>query len=151
MCLAIALTGAVPAGCGASSSTSSQTNKAPSGTAATEAQIKHNWLEFFDPSTPPSTTVSLLQNGTRFAAVINAQAKSSFAKEASATVSAVKLTGPSSATVTYTLKLAGVPVPGVKNAHGTAVKTGGTWQVADASFCQLLKLEGSAPPGCVAS
>ena len=150
MCLAIAVTGAVPAGCGASNSTSSQTAKAPTGAAATEAQITHNWLEFFDPSTPPATTVSLLQNGTRFAAAINAQAKSPFAKEASATVSAVRLTGPSTATVTYTLKLAGVPVPGVKNATGLAVKTGGTWQVADASFCQLLKLEGAAPPSCTA-
>ena len=150
VCLAIAVAGAVSAGCGSSSKSNSHANKPSSSVAAEEAQVKHNWLEFFNPSTPPATTVSLLQNGTKFAAEINAAAKSAFAKEASASVSAVKLTGPSTATVTYTLKLAGQPVPGLKNATGTAVKTGGIWQVADASFCQLLKLEGSAPPACPA-
>jgi hypothetical protein len=148
VCFAIALAGAVPAGCGSSATSSSQSKKAPSAAATTEAQIKHNWLEFFNASTPTATAVSLLQDGTKFAAVIDAEAKSPFAKEASATVSGVKLTSPSTATVTYTLKLAGQPIPGLKNASGMALKTGGTWEVADASFCQLLKLEGSAPPAC---
>jgi len=149
VCLAIAVVGAALAGCGSSKSGTSQA-KAPSTPPSAEAQVKHDWLEFFNPATPSATAVSLLQNGSKFAAVINAQAKSPFAKEASATVAGVKLTGPSTATVTYTLKLAGQPIPGLKNATGTAVKTGGTWQVADASFCQLLKLEGSAPPACAA-
>ena len=146
-CLAIVAATAL-AGCGRSGGSGSKTNKGSSAAASAEAQVKHNWLEFFNPSTPPSTTVSLLQNGTKFAAVINAEAKSPFAKEASATVSAVKLKGPATATVTYSLKVAGQPVPGLTNATGTAIKTGTTWQVADASFCQLLKLEGSAPPAC---
>jgi hypothetical protein len=55
-------------------------------------------------------------------------------------------TGPSTASVTYTILLAGKPV--VPHATGTAVKSGGTWLVSDASFCQLLRLEGAAPPGC---
>jgi hypothetical protein len=131
--------------CGGSSS--SHKNKTPSGTAA-EDQIKHNWLEFFSPSTPTATTISLLQNGKQFAAAIDAQAKSPFAKESSASVSAVKLTSPTTAAVTYTLKIAGQAVPGLKNATGLAVKTGSTWQVADATFCQLLKLQGPAPAAC---
>jgi hypothetical protein len=143
-CLAIAILGAVTAACGSST-------KAGSGTSAGKlavAQIEQSWVKFFNPSTPPSAAISLLQNGTKFAATIDAQAKSPLAKESSATVSAVKLTGPTTATVTYTLKLAGQPVPGLKNATGTAIKTGSTWQVSDASFCQLLKLEGSAPAAC---
>lgn len=146
-CIAIAVMSATLGACGSSSS-SPHKNKAPSGTAATEAQIKHNWLEFFSPSTPAATTISLLQNGKRFAAAINAQAKSPFAKESSASVSAVKLTSPTTAKVTYTLKIAGQAVPGLENATGLAVKSGSTWQVADATFCQLLKLQGPAPAAC---
>ena len=145
--LAIAVAGAAMSACGGGGS-SSQGSKPTSATAAAEAQIKHNWIAFFDPSTPPAITVSLLQNGTKFAAAINAQAKSPFAKESSATVSAVKLTGPSTATVTYTLKIAGQPVPGLDNATGSAVKTGSTWQVAAVTFCHLLKLQGPVPAAC---
>lgn len=140
-CLVIA-TLAVSAGCGSSSHSS----KAKSSSATAEAQIKQNWVAFFSPSTPASAKISLLQNGAQFAPVINAQAKSPLAKESSAKVTAVKLTGPTTATVTYTVLLAGKPA--LPNAAGNAVKTGSTWQVSDASFCQLLKLEGSAPPFC---
>jgi|SRR5579884_2844234 len=143
--LALALAGVVIGGCG-SSKKSSHTNT--SAMASAEAQIKHNWVEFFNPSTSTSTRIALLQNGSKFAPVIAAQSKSSLAKQSAATVSAVKLSGPSSATVTYTVTLAGQPVPGLKNTTGMAIKSGSTWQVSDASFCRLLKLEGSAPPAC---
>jgi hypothetical protein len=133
----------VLAGCGSSSSSSTT---ATSAGATAQAQIKKNWTEFFNPSTPASTRASLLQNGAQFAPVISAQSKSSLAKQSSAKVTDVKLTSPTSATVTYTILLAGKPV--LPNTTGTAVKTNGTWQVSDASFCQLLKLEGGAPPGC---
>jgi hypothetical protein len=148
VCLAAVIAGTVIAGCGSSGGGSSQATTTSSSTATEAAQVKHDWIEFFDPSTPPSRTVSLLQNGTKFAAVIDAQAKSAFAKESSVSVSAVKLTSPTTATVTYTLKLAGQPVPGLKNTTGTAVKTGTTWQVADSSFCKLLKLQGPVPAAC---
>lgn len=147
-CLATAVVAAAIAGCGSSGRGSSQANTSNSSAASVEAQIKQKWLDFFNPSTPPSTTVSLLQNGTRFAAAINAQAKSPFAKESSVTVSSVKLTSLTTARVTYTLKLAGQPVPGLENATGTAVKAGGRWQVADSTFCHLLKLQGPAPAAC---
>lgn len=146
--LATVVTVMAIAGCGGGGGSTSQATKSASQTAATKAQIKRNWIEFFNPSTSPATTASLLQNGARFAAAINAQAKSPFAKESSVTVSSVALRSSTTATVTYTLKIAGQAVPGLTNTTGTAVKTGGTWQVADSTFCKLLKLQGPAPPAC---
>ena len=149
-CVAIAVVSAALSACGGSSgSSSSHTGTASSTTKLAVAQITHNWVQFFAPSTSPATAISLLQNGTKFAAAVKAQAKSPFAAELSATVSSVKVTSPTTATVTYTLKVAGqLPVPGLKNATGTAVKTGSTWQVADATFCRLLRLQGPAPAAC---
>lgn len=147
LCAATALAVALVAGCGGSSGSHANTSTT-SATKATVAQIDKNWIAFFNPSTPTSNTVSLLQNGSKFASAINAQAKSPFAKESSVTVSSTKLTSPTTATVTFTLKIAGQPVPGLKNATGTAIKTGNTWQVADSTFCKLLKLQGPAPAAC---
>lgn len=144
--LTIASMGVVIAGCGSSASSSTTGHKAPSATASAEAQIRQNWAKFFSPATSAADKMSLLQNGHQFAQVITAQATSPLAKESSATVSAVKLTSSTSATVTYTVSLAGAAA--LKDATGTAVRTSGTWQVADASFCALLRLEGSAPPAC---
>ena len=135
------------AACGGGSSSSESTNhSSDSAGASAKEQIEKNWTAFFSPNTSASAKESLLQNGRRFAAVINAQAKSPLAKESSAKVTSVKLTGPKTAKVTYTVLLAGAPA--LKNQPGTAVDDGGTWQVSDASFCQLLSLQGSAPPGC---
>lgn len=141
--LTIALAGAAFAGCGSSSSS---THKPASAAESAEAQIKQNWGEFFSSSTSASTKEALLQNGSQFAPVITSILKSPLAKDVSVKVSDVKLTGPTTATVTYTISLAGKPV--LSNATGTAVKRGNRWLVGDASFCGLLKLEGSAPPGC---
>jgi len=148
--LALVLSGAVLAGCGGSShsstskTTSLKASQPPS--AAAEPQVKKVWEEFFSSSTPPSAKVGLLQNGQRFAQVIQAQSKSPLAAHTSAQVSEVSLTSPTTATVTYTILLAGKPA--LKNVKGTAVKTDGKWQVGDQSFCELLKLQGTTPPGC---
>lgn len=144
--VAIALTGVAIAGCGSSSRITTKPKKAITETSQTETHIRQDWVAFFSPSTSPAVRMSLLQNGTKFAPEINALAKSPFAKESSAKVSSVKLTGLTTADVTYTVLIAGAPA--LKNAKGTAVKAGTSWQVADASFCQLLKLEGSAPRLC---
>ena len=142
--LALALVGVAVAACG--SSASSTTKKPAAATESAEAQIKHNWKSFFSPSTTASEKEALLQNGTQFAAVLTAAAKNPLASQVSATVSEVKLTGPTTATVDYTISLAGKPV--LKNAKGTAVKSGDSWLVGDVSFCQLLKLEGASAAAC---
>jgi hypothetical protein len=143
--LTIAVAGTAIAGCGSSSNSSqATTTHSPGGQA--EQQIKKVWTEFFSPATPAATKISLLQNGQQFAPVIHAQANSPLAKESAAQVSEVKLKGSDTATVTYTVTLAGKPA--LKNTTGTAVKSGSNWLVSYVSFCQLLKLEGSAPASC---
>jgi hypothetical protein len=144
--LAVVLAAVALAACGSSSNNSS---KAPASAGQSpEAQIKANWISFFSLSTPNSERATLLQNGQQFAPVIAAFSNNPLAKGISVKVSDVKLTGPTTATVTYSLLLAGKPVPGLTNTTGTAVKSGNTWLVGDASFCQLVKLGGVSPPGC---
>jgi hypothetical protein len=116
------------------------------GAAPAESQIRHNWLAFFSGATPPAKKVRLLQNGQRFAAVIEAQAKSPLATQVHATVRSVTLKGKARATVRYTITLAGKPV--LENQTGEAVRSHGTWQVGYRSFCALLALQGATPPAC---
>lgn len=142
--LAIALVGIAVGACGSSSSTSSK--KPPSAAESAEAQIKHNWEAFFSPSTSASQKQALLQNGSQFASIISAATSNPLASQVSAKVTKAKLTGPTTATVTYTITLAGKPV--LKDATGTAVKSGNSWLVGDVSFCQLLKLEGASSQSC---
>ena len=102
-------------------------------------------MAFFDPATPTATKVTLLQNGSKFSAVMAGEASSSQAKETAAQVTAVTVTG-STASVTWNLLLSGFPV--VKAQKGQAVLTNGTWQVADSSFCGLLSLQPPVPAAC---
>jgi hypothetical protein len=156
--LGLALASAVTA-C-SSSSSSPSTSSAPSssapassasasaGDSSAAAQIKANWEAFFSGTTSAAKKISLLQNGQKFAAVIEAQARSGLAKSASAKVTAVSVTSPTKATVTYDILLAGKPA--LTNQTGQAVYQDGTWKVGDASFCALLALEngGKAPSAC---
>ena len=142
--LTIALLGVGLGACG--SSTSSTSQHSASATELAVAQIQKNWAEFFSGSGSPSSKVALLQNGQQFAPIIETLFKLPLVKGLSAKVNEVTLTGPATAKVTYTLSLAGQSV--LNSATGAAVKSGNTWLVGDASFCQLLKLEGSSPPAC---
>lgn len=145
--LAIAFLGVGLGACGSSSSTASHPATSGADGAKTQvAQIEQNWVEFFSPSSSATTKETLLQNGKQFAPIIQSLFKSPLAQGVSANVSSVKLTSPTTATVTYTVSVAGQPV--LKNSTGTAVKSGSTWLVGDGSFCQLLKLQGSTPPAC---
>ena len=130
----------------ASSPASSSSGPAASGNA--KAQITTNWEAFFNGQTSAAKKISLLQNGQKFAAVINAQAGSGLAGSAGAKVTAVVVNSATSATVTYDITLSGATALG--NQTGTAVYQDGTWKVGDVSFCQLLKLEnaGSSPSVC---
>ena len=111
--------------------------------------ITANWEIFFSGKTPAQTKISLLQNGTKFATVIKAQASSSLAKSTTATVSKVSNLSASSASVRYTVDLGGQPA--LRNALGTAVRQNGTWKVSDESFCALLALEQVKTPACPAA
>jgi hypothetical protein len=130
----------------ASSPASSSSGAAASGNA--KAQITANWEAFFNGQTSAAKKISLLQNGQKFASVINAQAGSGLASSAGAKVTAVVVNSATKATVSYDITLSGATA--LPNQTGTAVYEGGTWKVGDVSFCQLLKLEnaGSSPSVC---
>jgi hypothetical protein len=130
----------------ASSPASSSSGAAAGGNA--KAQITANWEAFFNGSTSAAKKISLLENGQKFASVINAQAGSGLASSAGAKVTAVVVNSATKATVSYDITLSGATA--LPNQTGTAVYEDGTWKVGDVSFCQLLKLEnaGSSPSVC---
>jgi hypothetical protein len=130
----------------ASSPASSSSPAAASGNA--KAQITANWEAFFNGKTSAAKKISLLENGQKFATVINAQAGSGLAGSAGAKVTAVVVNSGTKATVTYDITLSGATA--LANQTGTAIYQDGVWKVGDVSFCQLLKLEnaGTAPSVC---
>jgi hypothetical protein len=113
-----------------------------------KALITSNWEAFFDGKTSAAKKISLLENGQKFASVINAQAGSGLAASAGAKVKAVVVNSPAQATVNYDITLSGATA--LANQTGTAVYQDGMWKVGDVSFCQLLKIEngGTAPAVC---
>ena len=155
--LGLALAAAV-VGCsssGSSSTTSSSSSPAASATSATAsataagnaaALITANWEKFFSASTPTSQRVTLLQDGTAFAAAIGSLTH--LVTGLGATVTNVTVNSPTSATVTYNLTAGGSSL--LKNQTGTAVYENGVWKVGDASLCGLIKLVpgGTVPAAC---
>jgi hypothetical protein len=130
----------------ASSAPASSAAAPASDSAATAAAITANWEKFFSASTPTSQRVALLQNGTQFAAAISSL--SHLVSGLGATVTSVTVTSPTGATVKYNLTAAGKSL--LPGQTGQAVYVNGTWKVADASLCGLLKLVpgGSTPAAC---
>ena len=119
----------------------------PAGLTGDAKTVATNWVTFFDPTVPTAKRLSLLQNGSKFAAVLAGQASSPQGKETAAQVTAVTVTG-STASVTWNLLLAGTPI--LKAQKGQAVLNSGTWQVADSSFCGLLSMQPPVPAACKA-
>ena len=130
------------------SSTPAGNSSSGTGSAATIATIKKNWETFFNGKTPAATKISLVQDGQKFASVINSQAGSALAQTASASVKSVTVTSPTQATVKYSILVSGTPV--LEGQTGTAVYENGTWKVGTGSFCALLTLQngGKAPASC---
>ena len=121
-----------------SSAPASPTASASGGSAADIAAITTNWEAFFNASTPVSQRVALLQDGSQFQSVIQSQAGSGLASEASAKVTKVTITSPTQATVIYNILISGTPA--LSNQTGTAVNENGTWKVGVSSFCSLATL-----------
>jgi hypothetical protein len=124
-------------------------SSAPTSGPAAEQSIKANWTAFFNPKTTAAQKVGLLQNGSQFAAVLQAQANNPQGATSSSKVTKVTITSPSQATVTYEILLSGTPV--LTNQKGIVVYQEGTWKVGVASFCGLLALQGaksSLPAAC---
>jgi hypothetical protein len=126
---------------------SSADSNVPAGLTGDAKTVATNWVTFFDPATPTATKVTLLENGSKFSAVLAGQASSPQGKETAAQVTAVTVNG-STASVTWSLLLANTPM--LKGQKGQAVLTNGTWQVADSSFCGLLAMQPPVPAACKA-
>ena len=126
------------AACGFSSSPTPK----PSPTLAAKAAITADWQRFFAGTTPAAAKIALLQDGSSFAATIKAQVSSSLAKSTAAKVSAVSITSPTTAAVSYSIVMGGQTA--LPNQSGQAVLIGGIWKVSAASFEALLKLEQGA-------
>jgi hypothetical protein len=113
----------------------------PSAGPSAQAAVTTMWQTFFNGAVPIPRRLGLLQNGQQFASFVTSQAKTSLGAlvlAASAKVSSVTLGSPGQASVTYTILLGGKPL--AKNLSGIAVYTGGSWQVADSTFCGLVHL-----------
>ena len=91
------------AACGSSSSPTPK----PSPTLAAKAAITADWQRFFAGTTPAAAKIALLQDGSSFAATIKAQVSSSLAKSTAAKVSAVSITSPTTAAVSYSIVMGG--------------------------------------------
>ncbi len=145
-CAVVALAVTVTA-CGGSSPSSSNTSKPPatspsaSGSGNAVSEITTNWEAFFSAKTPTSQRVGLLEDGSQFQSIIQAQAGGGLASQASAKVTNVTVNSATQATVKYDILINGTPA--LKNQTGTAVNQGGTWKVGVTSFCGLLTLENS--------
>jgi hypothetical protein len=115
------------------------------------AQITANWEAFFNPATPNSKRVQLLENGAEFASAINAFSASPLAQQVSSKVDSVSVTSATKANVKYDLTAAGTSV--ATGQTGTSVLQNGVWKVGDDVFCGLLKegaslLNISVPAAC---
>ena len=122
---------------------STSTASAPAGSTAA---ITANWETFFNSKTSVAKRVSLLQDGSQFAAIITAQQHSPLAAGLTAKVKSVSNVTNTQANVKYDLVVGGSKVP----MTGVAVYQDGTWKVGVATFCGLLHLEGlkSMPSVC---
>ena len=116
--------------------TTSPTPAASGGSSSATAEITTNWNAFFNPSTPNSKRVQLLQNGSQFTAAISAFAASPLAAAVTSKVDSVTLSSATTANVKYDLSAMGTTV--ASGASGTSVLQDGTWKVGDEVFCGLL-------------
>lgn len=138
-----------------SGSSTSTTSSAPgggssapggAGSAADTAAITNAYVKLFAPDTPLDTSVGLLQDGADFRSTLEAEGKTSYAKEASVKVSKVTVTSANRATVIFSVLLNNSPI--LPNETGYAVRENGTWKVAGATFCGLLTAQGNPPKAC---
>jgi hypothetical protein len=157
---ALAITACSSSGSSSSSTaTSAPAATTPAATASSSAaaggsavaQITANWEAFFNPATPNSKRVQLLENGAQFASAINAFSASPLAQSVSSKVDSVSVTSATKANVKYDLTAAGTSV--ATGQTGTSVLQGGVWKVGDDVFCGLLKqgaslLNISVPAAC---
>ena len=142
------------AACGGSSATTTTTLAATTTTAGSTVTtapsspeavaIMANWVKFFDGTTAAADKTALLENGQQYATQIQAQASSPLAKSLTAIVTSITVDSATTATVKYSLALAGtVALP---DQTGQAILQDNVWKVSAQSFQALLTLESASVP-----
>jgi hypothetical protein len=134
---------APPPTSGASTTTSAASSSSTAALSGDEATIAANFVKFFDGTLPVADKVGLLENGDQYTAELEAQAASPLAKAATVSVSAVTITSPTTADVTYSILVGGVPA--LPNQPGKAILQDGVWKVSADTFLALLALQGATP------
>jgi hypothetical protein len=129
-------TAATSAPAATTSAAATASSSAPAGGSAV-AEITTNWEAFFNPATPNSKRILLLENGAQFASAIKAFSASPLAQAVSSKVDSVSVTSATKANVKYDLTAAGTSV--ASGQTGTSVLQNGVWKVGDDVFCGLLK------------
>ncbi|MGM7645065.1 hypothetical protein ACSVDM_09210 [Nocardia sp. JW2] len=153
-CGVVAFAAVAVAGCGddeestAAPRTSSVVTSAAAATAdaATVRAVSDAYLLFFDGKVSAEEKIAVVEKGAEFEPVLRAQGENPQAKTTSVTVSAVKTTGADAADVTYSLLMNGTPV--LPDQTGQAVREGGKWKVAAATYCALMAIQGGTSPAC---
>lgn len=115
-------------------------------TAAAKKQITTNWEKFFAGSTTIKERQQLLENGSKFGQLMEAEFKAIGSQSPSAIVSSVDVTNSTSANVYYEVELDKQPV--LTGQKGQAVFQDGMWKVGDATLCGLLSMDGQHPAIC---
>lgn len=144
--IAVAAASLLIAACGSSSGGGGGV-ASPSASPGVKQQVKANWQQFF--SGTAQQRIALLQNGQQYATQLRALSANPLAKQLKAKVQSVKVQSPTTATVRYTLVLAGQPV--LRNQTGVAIKQDGTWKIGIQSFQQLLRLQQGNLPSSASS
>ncbi|MEU4413104.1 hypothetical protein [Nocardia salmonicida] len=154
-CGLVAIAVATVTGCGSDdeSSTSSSTTSAVATSATTAAtdpaavkSITDAYVLFFDGKAPADKKVAVVEKGAAFTPLLQAQAANPQAQSTSVTVGGVKLIDANNADVTYSLLMGGNPV--LPDQTGQAVREGGQWKVAAATYCALMAIQGGTSPAC---
>ncbi|MDO3646913.1 hypothetical protein [Nocardia mangyaensis] len=113
---------------------------------ATVESITDAYLLFFDGKAPADQKVAMVEKGAEFTPLLEAQAANPQAQSTSVTVGGVKLIDADNADVTYSLLMNGAPV--LPDQTGQAVREGGQWKVAAATYCALMAIQGGTSPAC---
>ncbi|RAG83237.1 hypothetical protein DN069_23400 [Streptacidiphilus pinicola] len=120
----------------------------PADTTGAAGKIATDYAQFFDPSTPISAKMGLLQNAQKLAPAMQQFAGDPQAAQTTVAVTGVNFTSATTADTTYNVCLSGAVA--LKASKGKSVLEGGVWKVGDTTLCGLLQLQaGSSPiPGC---
>ncbi|MFI6571843.1 hypothetical protein [Nocardia fluminea] len=154
-CGLVAIAVVTVTGCGSddeapssSPSTSAVTTSATAAAAdpAAVKSITDAYVLFFDGKAAADQKVAVVEKGAAFTPLLQAQAANPQAQTTSVTVGGVKLIDADNADVTYSLLMNGTPV--LPDQTGQAVREGGQWKVAAATYCALMAIQGGSSPAC---